>query len=106
MENAFEECKTGEEDQAKLWKLEKPSHDQAVCFIKFSNKEDSYIKPDGYYDVDKIAAQIKEYGFEVPQDMDTLTKFNFDKEPEQFVNAIFTFTKNNMEMVEKTFFEQ
>lgn len=75
-------------------------------FIKHANKEDSYIKPDGYYDVEKVAEQLQEHGFEVPQDMDMLSKYNFDKEPEQFVDATFTITENNMDMLGKSFFEE
>lgn len=106
-EDAFKKCQTSVEDQAQLLMLKMPSSlDQAVCYIRFITGAMGVLSPDGTYDIERISQQFIDYGYAAPDDIDTLTMINIDKQPFSFAVNSLKFFKKNEEQIDHVFFKK
>lgn len=104
-EDAFKKCQTSVEDQAQLLMLKMPSSlNQAVCYIRSITGAMGVLSPDGTYDIKRIAQQFIDYGYAIPDDIDTLAMINIDKEPTGFAVNSLKFFKKNEELIDQVFF--
>lgn len=105
LENAFKECKTPESEQTPFWTLEQPpSMEQAICFLKSCTKVLGILKPEGIYDVEKISQQFVDYGYKVPDDINTIENINIHANPALFVDRAFAFFKSNIDAIRAIYY--
>lgn len=84
-------------------RMQQPTVEAAVCFIKFANSKHQYLNSDGTYNIEKYSQKFIDNGFAVPADINTLANISIDTDPDQLVEKVFAFIKNNRSVVKAIF---
>lgn len=102
--SCFGTCQIPEEEQKLIRLFEKPSAATAQCFANCTWKYMGQLKADNTVDVDKVAAQFQDYGFDVPHDVQGLAGINIDSQADALAERTFAWMKNNQNAIKVAYF--
>lgn len=101
MQEASTECKYPDSEQTPN---QPPTREQAVCMLRACNRILGILKADGTFNVEKMSQQFTDYGYEVPDDINTLENISYEEKPQLFVERAFAFFKKNKAQIRRAFY--